>query len=104
MAAAGMLISAGDNTYASMMGADVSADAAGGAGNRATMTAAKLEQLPAMVQGVMGNDPAIQTESTTQFRRLLSIEKNPPIQQVIDAGVVPRFVEFLQRDDNPALQ
>ena len=104
MAAAGMLISAGDNTYASMMGADVSADAAGGAGTRATMTAAKLEQLPAMVQGVMGNDPAIQTESTTQFRRLLSIEKNPPIQQVIDAGVVPRFVEFLQRDDNPALQ
>lgn len=68
------------------------------------MTLSKLEQLPAMVQGVMGNDPAVQTESTTQFRRLLSIEKNPPIQQVIDAGVVPRFVEFLQRDDNPALQ
>ena len=52
----------------------------------------------------MGNDPAVQTECTTQFRRLLSIEKNPPIQNVIDAGVVPRFVEFLQRDDNPALQ
>ena len=57
-----------------------------------------------MVAGVMGNDPSIQTECTTQFRRLLSIEKNPPIQQVIDSGVVPRFVEFLQRDDNPALQ
>ena len=64
----------------------------------------KLENLPQMVQGVMGTDPAIQTECTTQFRRLLSIEKNPPIQQVIDSGVVPRFVEFLQRDDNPALQ
>lgn len=23
---------------------------------------------------------------------------------MIDAGVVPKFVEFLQRDDNPALQ
>ncbi|KAL7548225.1 hypothetical protein ACHAWF_016571 [Thalassiosira exigua] len=64
----------------------------------------KLENLPQMVAGVMGNDPAVQTECTTQFRRLLSIEKNPPIQQVIDSGVVPRFVEFLQRDDNPALQ
>jgi len=64
----------------------------------------KLENLPQMVQGVMGEDPAIQTECTTQFRRLLSIEKNPPIQQVIESGVVPRFVEFLQRDDNPALQ
>jgi Armadillo/beta-catenin-like repeat len=31
-------------------------------------------------------------------------ERNPPIQQVIDAGVVPRFVEFLQYDANPALQ
>lgn len=64
----------------------------------------KLENLPQMIQGVMGDDPVVQTESTTQFRRLLSIEKNPPIQQVIDSGVVPRFVEFLQRDDNPALQ
>ena len=64
----------------------------------------KLENLPQMVGGVMGDDPAVQTECTTQFRRLLSIEKNPPIQQVIDSGVVPRFVEFLQRDDNPALQ
>jgi importin subunit alpha-1 len=67
------------------------------------MAASKLKQLPAMVAGVMGNDSTVQTECTTQFRRLLSIEKNPPIQQVIEAGVVPRFVEFLQRDDDPAL-
>ena len=65
---------------------------------------AKLENLSRMVAGVMGNDPTVQTEFTTQFRRLLSIEKNPPIQQVIDSGVVPRFIEFLQRDDSPALQ
>jgi importin subunit alpha-1 len=64
----------------------------------------KLENLPNMVNGVMSNDAAMQTDCTTQFRRLLSIEKNPPIQQVIETGVVPRFVEFLQRDDNPALQ
>lgn len=101
MAAASMLMNSGDNTYAGMMDAGAAAQ---GAGVRNTMTASKLEQLPAMVQGVMGNDPAVQTECTTQFRRLLSIEKNPPIQQVIEAGVVPRFVEFLARDDNPALQ
>lgn len=99
MAAASMLMNAGDNTYAGMM------DTAPTGSNVArSMAASKLEQLPAMVQGVLGNDPAVQTECTTQFRRLLSIEKNPPIQQVIDTGVVPRFVEFLQRDDNPALQ
>merc|ERR1719253_610731 len=64
----------------------------------------KLEQLPNLVAGVHSLDPGVHLEATTQFRRLLSIEKNPPIQQVIDAGVVPRFVEFLQRDDTPALQ
>lgn len=98
LAAASMLMSTGDNTYAGMV------DTAQPTGIGRSMVTSKLEQLPAMVAGVMGNDPAVQTEYTTQFRRLLSIEKNPPIQQVIDTGVVPRFVEFLQRDDNPALQ
>ncbi|GAX23410.1 hypothetical protein FisN_15Lh131 [Fistulifera solaris] len=98
LAAASMLMNVGDNTYADLDQGMITSTA------RAAVNASKLEQLPAMVQGVMGNDPAVQTECTTQFRRLLSIEKNPPIQQVIDAQVVPRFVEFLQRDDNPALQ
>ena len=31
-------------------------------------------------------------------------ERNPPIQEVIDAGVVPRFVEFLVRYEFPQLQ
>lgn len=67
-------------------------------------TSARLENLQEMVHGVMGHDSSIQTEFTTQFRRLLSIERNPPIQEVIDSGVVPRFIDFLKRDDNPALQ
>lgn len=102
LAAASMLMNAGDSTYAGMM--DGSGSTAASSVNARAMATAKLEQLPAMVAGVMGNDPAVQVDCTTQFRRLLSIEKNPPIQAVIDAGVVPRFVEFLQRDDNPALQ
>lgn len=52
----------------------------------------------------MSNNPELQLKSTQHFRRLLSIEKNPPIQDVIDAQVVPRFVEFLQRNDVPQLQ
>ena len=73
---------------------------AGGPGD----VAQRLEHLPEMVAGITSMDPALQLESTTQFRKLLSIEKNPPIQHVINAGVVPRFVEFLQRHDNPPLQ
>lgn len=52
----------------------------------------------------MSGDPAQHLECTTQFRKLLSIERNPPIQAVIDTRIVPRFVEFLGCDDNPALQ
>ncbi|KAG8370621.1 hypothetical protein BUALT_Bualt13G0002400 [Buddleja alternifolia] len=64
----------------------------------------KLESLPAMIAGVWSDDGALQLEATTQFRKLLSIERNPPIEEVIQSGVVPRFVDFLARDDYPQLQ
>ncbi|CAN8274973.1 unnamed protein product [Cochlearia groenlandica] len=64
----------------------------------------KLESLPSMVGGVLSEDRNLQLEATTQFRKLLSIERSPPIEEVIDAGVVPRFVEFLTREDYPQLQ
>jgi hypothetical protein len=55
-------------------------------------------------QNILGSDPELQLKAVQQFRRLLSIERNPPIQQVIEAGVVPIFVHFLQRNENPGLQ
>ncbi|KAI7745383.1 hypothetical protein M8C21_027628 [Ambrosia artemisiifolia] len=64
----------------------------------------KLESLPSMVAGVYSNDNNLQLEATTQFRKLLSIERSPPIEEVIQSGVVPRFVEFLMREDFPQLQ
>ncbi|XP_068663083.1 importin subunit alpha-4-like [Aristolochia californica] len=64
----------------------------------------KLESLSAMVEGVQSDHPALQLEATIQFRKLLSIERNPPIEEVITTCVVPRFVEFLSRHDLPRLQ
>ncbi|WMV31759.1 hypothetical protein MTR67_025144 [Solanum verrucosum] len=64
----------------------------------------KLETLPELIAGVWSDDSSLQLECTTQFRKLLSIERNPPIEEVIQSGVVPRFVEFLARDDYPQLQ
>ncbi|KAJ6323350.1 hypothetical protein OIU76_010795 [Salix suchowensis] len=64
----------------------------------------KLESLPSMVAGVWSDDGNLQLEATTQFRKLLSIERSPPIEEVIQAGVVSRFVEFLAREDFPQLQ
>ncbi|ONK67567.1 uncharacterized protein A4U43_C05F1380 [Asparagus officinalis] len=64
----------------------------------------RLESLPALVAGVYSDDKNSQLEATTQFRKLLSIERCPPIEEVIHSGVVPRFVEFLVREDFPQLQ
>ncbi|KAJ4954929.1 hypothetical protein NE237_011712 [Protea cynaroides] len=64
----------------------------------------KLESLPSMIAGVWSDDNGLQLEATTQFRKLLSIERSPPIEEVIQSGVVPRFVEFLMREDFPQLQ
>ena len=64
----------------------------------------RLQRLPDMVRGVQSSDPQTQQEATREFRKLLSIEKNPPIQQVIESGVVDHFVGFLRRMDQPQLQ
>jgi HEAT repeat protein len=57
-----------------------------------------------LVEGVQSDDPNQQLPAVAQFRKLLSIERSPPIEEVIAAGVVPRFVQFLQCGDNPMLQ
>ncbi|KAI9655913.1 MAG: Importin alpha subunit (Karyopherin alpha subunit) (Serine-rich RNA polymerase I suppressor protein) [Alyxoria varia] len=54
------------------------------------------EKLPQMVQEVFSDQIDLQINATTQFRKLLSKERNPPIEKVIGTGVVGRFVEFLR--------
>ncbi|KAK0598003.1 hypothetical protein LWI29_030710 [Acer saccharum] len=65
---------------------------------------AQLELLPKMEAGIISADHNEQLWAITQFRMLLSAECSPPIEEVIQSGVVPCFVYFLRSDDSPRLQ
>lgn len=54
------------------------------------------QELPEMMRGVLSDKVEDQIAATTKFRKLLSKERNPPIEKVIECGVVARFVEFLR--------
>lgn len=57
------------------------------------------------VEKLLSGNPDFQLEATTYFRKLLSIEKKPPIEEVVQQpGVVQRFVQFLGCDANQKLQ
>ncbi|TNN64352.1 Importin subunit alpha-5 [Liparis tanakae] len=45
-----------------------------------------------------------QTRGCQAARKLLSQERNPPLKEIIDAGLLSRFVSFLAMDDEPNLQ
>jgi importin subunit alpha-1 len=66
--------------------------------------AATLANLPNMVAGMKGVDPLLRYQSTKQCRILLSKEKNAPIAQVLDTGILPLLVQFLANEADPSLQ
>lgn len=62
------------------------------------------ELLPAMTRALLKGTQEQAVAATKQFREILSIELRPPIQEVIECGVVPRLVSFLKFKGNQSLQ
>ncbi|KAJ3452037.1 importin alpha [Anaeramoeba flamelloides] len=63
-----------------------------------------IEELPDLIKHIKSNDSKIILQSTRQIRHMVSIENNPPLQQVIESDIVPTFVQFLKNYDKPILQ
>ena len=94
-----------DTTADPALAGQTAAQAQAQAEQKAAELMLKLQQLPQLVAMVMSDQEAAQVDAVTNFRKLLSIERNPPIQQVIDSpGVVARLVHFLRASHNPVLQ
>lgn len=57
-----------------------------------------------MIDALYSEIESVQLEATQKFRKLLSRDPNPPIEEVIQKGIVPRFVQFLKNNNNSSLQ
>jgi len=74
---------------------DLSASSTESANQPTSTSTANLQYDPRFLACVNSDDTNAQLEGTTHFRKLLSIERNPPIDLVIKLGLVPRFIQFL---------
>ncbi|XP_010963850.1 importin subunit alpha-8 [Camelus ferus] len=60
--------------------------------------------LQEIINGVNASDPELCFQATQAARKMLSREKNPPLRLMVEAGLIPRLVEFLKSSPHPCLQ
>ncbi|XP_012286875.1 importin subunit alpha-3 isoform X2 [Orussus abietinus] len=57
-----------------------------------------------LVQKAGSSDPAEQLQAVQSARKLLSSDRNPPIDPLIESGILPILVHCLEQHDRPSLQ
>ncbi|XP_061142793.1 importin subunit alpha-4 isoform X2 [Syngnathus typhle] len=60
--------------------------------------------LGAILLNATSDNAVIQLSAVQAARKLLSSDRNPPIDDLIKSGILPALVNCLERDDNPSLQ
>uniref|UniRef100_A0A8C5AU33 Importin subunit alpha n=1 Tax=Gadus morhua TaxID=8049 RepID=A0A8C5AU33_GADMO len=55
-------------------------------------------------QNATSDNAVVQLSAVQAARKLLSSDRNPPIDDLIKSGILPILVKCLERDDNPSLQ
>ncbi|GIX82668.1 importin subunit alpha-3 [Caerostris darwini] len=64
----------------------------------------KHTTLEAIVADASSDRPDVQLSAIQGARKLLSSDRNPPIDDLIQSGILPILVHCLRRSDNPSLQ
>lgn len=62
------------------------------------------KSLHSIVVNASSQDPTEQLGAVQAARKLLSKDRNPPIDELIESGILPVLVKCLEREDNPSLQ
>ncbi|XP_074032671.1 karyopherin alpha3 [Leptinotarsa decemlineata] len=70
--------------------------------NEKSLSNTNLEQL--LAEAASDDNPPIQLMAVQSARKLLSSDRNPPIDALIASGILPILVRCLERQDNPSLQ
>ncbi|XP_058142153.1 importin subunit alpha-8 [Dasypus novemcinctus] len=60
--------------------------------------------LDEIIHSINDADPGVCFRATQAARKMLSRERNPPLTPIIEAGLIPRLVEFLKSSLHPCLQ
>lgn len=60
-----------------------------------SIAVSQISNFNEMREKLFSNDLTDIHQGTYEFRSLLSVEGSPPVQTVIDSGILPRFVEIL---------
>jgi len=68
---------------------------------RESLSTASLETI---VEKAKSSEPATQLAAVQAARKLLSSDRNPPIDALINSGILPVLVGCLNASDNPSLQ
>jgi len=57
-----------------------------------------------IINGIQSSEPQIQFQCTQACRKLLSRERHPPIDDIINAGILPQLIKFLGCSESPETQ
>lgn len=64
----------------------------------------KIEKLKILSKSLHSCDWRTQLEAASELRKLVSIETDPPLQEVIDSGAVPILINLLEGSDKHEVQ
>mgnify|MGYP000918859968 FL=1 len=63
-----------------------------------------MDQFAELVSNVLNDNIDIKHRGVIGIRKIISVDNDPPIQQVIDAQLIPIFIEMCKQSIYPQLQ